>query len=179
MNLLGSARQNRFPPFGPIFRALLLTGCRRSEIAGLQLDWVNGATKTIAIPGEATKNGRALDVHITRQLSTISEGWTHRKPSGWSRAKRRLDKAMAKEAVLVFEGQVPAWRLHDLRRTSASGMAQLEVSLPVIERRLNHVSGPSFGGVAGIYQRHTFAPEMVAAWTLWADHLEKICAPLG
>ena len=50
-------------------------------------------------------------------------------------------------------------------------MAKLGVALPVIEKILNHVSGTSFGGVQGIYQRHTFSDEMRAALEAWAQHL--------
>ena len=70
----------------------------------------------------------------------------------------------------VATGSVPPWRLHDLRRSFASGLAALGVQLPVIERLLNHVSG-SFGGVAGVYQRHEFAAEMTEALARWAQHV--------
>ena len=40
---------------------------------------------------------------------------TGRPRSGWSKIKDRLDRAM---------GDVPPWRLHDLRRTAATGMAE-------------------------------------------------------
>jgi len=50
-------------------------------------------------------------------------------------------------------------------------MAKLGIQLPVIERILNHISGPSFGGVAGIYQRHSFEDEKRAALEAWAQHL--------
>ena len=41
------------------------------------------------------------------------------------------------------------WRIHDLRRTAASGMAQLAVAPHIIERVLNHTTG-TLSGVAGI-----------------------------
>ena len=53
-----------------------------------------------------------------------------------------------------------ALTLHDLRRTTASGMAKLGVSLVVIQKVLNHVSG-SLAGIVGVYQRHEFADESV------------------
>jgi integrase len=65
------------------------------------------------------------------------------------------------------------WVLHDLRRSAASGMARLGVDLPVIEKVLNHVSG-SFGGIAGVYQRHSFAAEKRAALQAWANLVETI-----
>jgi integrase len=52
--------------------------------------------------------------------------------NGYSKGKRLLDALLPQE--------MPAWRLHDLRRTVASGMARLGVDLPVIEKVLNHSS---------------------------------------
>ena len=65
---------------------------------------------------------------------------------------------------------IPDWRLHDLRRTAASGMARCGIALPVIEKSLNHISG-SFAGIVGVYQHHDYADEKRAAWNTWAAHL--------
>jgi integrase len=79
-------------------------------------------------------------------------------PSGFSKAKERLDRH-----ITSANGErIPAWTLHDIRRSVATGLAGLGVNLPVIERCLNHVSG-SFGGIVSVYQKHSFADEMRAA----------------
>jgi hypothetical protein len=52
-------------------------------------------------------------------------------------------------------------------------MAKLGVSLPVIEKVLNHVSG-SFAGIVSVYQRHDYASEKRAALQRWADHVSKL-----
>jgi integrase len=96
-------------------------------------------------------------------------------PSGFSRARRRLDAAMLE---LLRAGEpnaalLPAWVVHDIRRSVASGLARLGIDLPVIERCLNHISG-SFGGIVGVYQRHSFAEEMRAAEERWGLHIEAI-----
>jgi hypothetical protein len=70
---------------------------------------------------------------------------------------------------------IPNWRLHDLRRTCASGMQKLGIRVEVIERSLNHLSG-SFGGVAGIYQRDPMTDEVRAAQERWATHVEGLVA---
>jgi hypothetical protein len=70
-------------------------------------------------------------------------------------------------------GGVPAWTVHDIRRSVASGLARLGVSLPVIEKILAHRSG-SFKGVVGIYQRHSFLQEMAVSLQKWADHVEAL-----
>jgi len=74
------------------------------------------------------------------------------------------------EANVPSEIEIPHWRIHDLRRTVASGMARLGVPLPVIEKVLSHTSG-SFGGIAGVYQRHEFAEEKRNALEAWGKHV--------
>lgn len=68
--------------------------------------------------------------------------------------------------------------MHDLRRTAATGMARLGVSPHVIERVLNHTTGV-LGGVAGVYNRFAYEPEMRAALTLWAEHVNSLTAAFG
>lgn len=80
---------------------------------------------------------------------------------GFSKARGRLNV------------KIPAWTIHDLRRTAASGMASLGVNLVVIEKVLNHVSG-SLAGIVGVYQRHEYAEEKRAALQLWGDHVERL-----
>jgi len=101
---------------------------------------------------------------------------------GFSRAKDRLDAAalelMRKDAIArradprKIEG-LTRWTFHDLRRTCASGMARLGVNLPVIEKILNHTSG-SFGGIVGIYQRHSFSEEKRAALETWSRFITRL-----
>jgi integrase len=64
-------------------------------------------------------------------------------------------------------------RRHDLRRTAATRMAELSTLPHVIEAVLNHVSGHR-AGVAGIYNRATYAKEMREALERWAQHVEEI-----
>ena len=68
---------------------------------------------------------------------------------------------------------IPHWTLHDLRRTCASGMARLDINLPVIEKVLNHAGG-SFAGIVGVYQRHSFSDEKRAALDAWGNFVEGL-----
>ena len=65
------------------------------------------------------------------------------------------------------------WRVHDFRRTAATGLAELGVLPHIIEAVLNHVSGHK-SGVAGIYNRARYESEMREALQRWADHVEQI-----
>jgi integrase len=68
---------------------------------------------------------------------------------------------------------VPAWRIHDLRRTCATHMAELGTSSEVVELALNHLSGAR-AGIAGTYNRSVKLEERRAALELWADCVAEL-----
>jgi len=96
--------------------------------------------------------------------------------SGFSRAKARLDAAIAearaKAAAAAATASVPLvpWRLHDLRRTGASTLARLGFDTITIDKLLAH-QPTKLRGVAAIYQRYDFAEERVRAPDVWAEHV--------
>lgn len=172
-------------PFGTVAQLLILTGQRRSEV--LEAEWsefdLDAATWTI--PRERAKNDRAhvvplapATVTILRAIPRIGKSprllftTTGETPfSGVSKATERLQTGAAKH---LPEGADPApWRLHDLRRTFASGCARFGVAVHVVEKALNHVSG-THSGIVGVYQRHQYLEERRRAMELWAAHVEGL-----
>jgi integrase len=166
-------------PFGPITKLLILTSQRKSEVGGMEWREIDLDRATWTIPGARAKNKRQHVVPLSPQAITIIKGPPRfdskfvfspgkTAPSGYSRAKTRLDGIIAR---LNSDDAIAPWILHDVRRSVASGLAEIGVNLPVIERCLNHVSG-SFGGIVGVYQRHDYAGEMRAAMERWGRHVD-------
>ena len=160
--------------FSALLKLLLLTGCRLNEVAGMTRAELSDDGATWTIPGSRTKNKRVHVVPLPplarKMVGSGREGFvfttTGRSPvSGWSKIKRRLDEAM----------QIPPWRLHDLRRTAVTGLAELGIRPDVIELAVNHVSGLR-GGIAGVYNRSELLPERRAAMERWAAHIEGLVA---
>ena len=58
-------------------------------------------------------------------------------------------------------------RLHDLRRTLRTGLAELGVNFEVAEPVLNHAM-PS---LQAMYNRHAYSAENRKALTSWAEHV--------
>jgi integrase len=158
--------------YGKIIRLLILCGARRSEIGGLRWSWMDPDLTTLTIPATVAKNHRAHTLPITSMMRSIiksvpqkvnrdplfgqrAEGFT-----GWPHC--RLDVTLA-----------TAWRVHDLRRSTATGMADLGIQPHVIENILNHASGHK-SGVAGIYNRSSGMREMRIALDRWSDHVQSI-----
>lgn len=174
-------------PFGPLVCLLILTGARRDEVSGLSWDELRQREALWSMPAARAKNGNAAETPLSSlamaEISTLAdkpEKWPRRgllfsttgktPVSGYSRAKKRLDA----EIVGLNDGEaLDHWTFHDLRRTLATGMQRLGVRFEVTESILNHVSG-SRSGVAGIYQRHDWAPEKKAALQAWSDHIERL-----
>jgi integrase len=69
--------------------------------------------------------------------------------------------------------EVTPWRIHDVRRTVATGMADIGVQPHIIEAVLNHISGHK-AGVAGIYNRAVYSAEKRQALALWGDHIRAL-----
>ncbi len=160
-------------PFGPIIRMLILTGARVSEVAGITMDELQDDQWVIS--GDRTKNAVEHTVHLCPlaletlhsipAVSHIIFSTTGRTPpSGFSKAKMRMDKALP---------DLPPWRFHDLRRSFASGMAALGVDPHIVERCINHVSG-SQSGIQGIYQRYKYMSERKQAFMLWDRHITEL-----
>jgi integrase len=165
------------PRYGAIFRLLILTGCRRGEIADLRWSEVDLDMRLIKLPRERVKNDRPHEVYLTDMALAVLEPFLRVRnsdrvfPSGsFGGAKALLDAATAAGNPGT---PVPAWRTHDLRRTVATGMARLGINLPVIERTLNHVSG-SFGGIVGVYQHYSYADEKRRALEAWAAFVKSL-----
>jgi integrase len=175
-------------PYGVLLKLLLLTGCRRDELADLTGDEVSDDMQTIMLPGSRTKNHRPIDIFLApiavNLLASVkriagcrfwftSNGQTP--VASWSKAKRDLDAAMLKiaRAERGDDFAIPAWRVHDLRRTAATGMAGIGVSPHVVEAALNHVSG-SKGGIAGVYNKEQYSEEKRIAWARWGDHVAAV-----
>lgn len=164
-------------PFGPCLKLLLITGQRRNEVARMKWEHLDLEEGLWTLPKEATKMDRLHEVPLSPMAVEILKGASHngkfvfsttgKTPiSGFSRAKARLDK----------DSKLTGWRLHDLRRTAASGMAEIGMAPHVIEKVLNHATG-QISGVAAVYNRHLYQREKQDALHAWARALESIIHP--
>lgn len=182
-------------PFDAFFRLLVLTGQRRSEVAGMSWAELDRASATWTISADRAKNGLAHVVPLSApvlvelgRLATSSKDERHKGSDNWpetglvltttgktpisgiTKAKKTLDVAIAKTRD---NGALPDWRIHDLRRTLATGLQRLGTRLEVTEAIMNHVSG-SRAGIVGVYQRHSWSEEKRAALDSWGAYVERL-----
>lgn len=166
--------------FSSIVKLLILTGLRKGEAKHLTRDMIQG--DRVVLPPWLTKNSREHVFPLPSTVSALLGAFPNtdgpilgvpvgeeRKPfSAWSKNKAKLDTRSG----------VTNWTLHDLRRSTASGLAGLGTPIQVVEKLLNHVSG-SFSGIVGVYQRYDFFPEMSEALDKWECHILKLSAAVA
>jgi integrase len=161
--------------FSDIVRLLLLLGQRRDEIGELSWSEVDFARRQIIFPASRVKNGRQHELPLPKQALAILEGLPRRNSSPFIFGDRGFTNWSSAKAALDRKVGIAPWRLHDLRRSCATGMAELGVQPSVIEACLNHVSGTR-AGVAGIYNRSKLTDAVREGLQRWADHLDQITA---
>jgi integrase len=166
-------------PAGDYVKMLLLTGQRRTEVAAMTWSEIKDGVWTI--PGERSKNGEPNRVPLSGAALELLKGLprlgtryvftstgdnpltTNGKP------KAKLDKA-------IGDAISEPWTFHDLRRTCASGLAKLHISVETIEAVLNHTSG-KVSGIARVYNRHDYADEKRAALEAWSRYVLNLVQP--
>jgi integrase len=168
--LISFAKEDGYP-FGAIYLILLLSGQRRGEVADMRWSEIDFEQRIWTIPAARSKNGHAHEV----PLSTVVVGVLRGAPrflhsdfvfttngrssvSGFGRAKERFELAVGSSD----------WRVHDLRRTAASGMARIGIPPHVIEKVLNHRTGV-ISGVAAVYNRYGYIEEKRDALERWSQ----------
>jgi integrase len=169
-----AADQDAFP-FGIMTKLLILTAQRIGEVTTLHWQDLDLGEQLWNLEAGKNKSGIEHIVPLTKSTVELIDTipYLHnellfpaqkldanRPVSGISKFKARLDEV----------SQVYNWRMHDIRRTVATGMAKHRVPPHVVERILNHKSG-TFGGVAGVYNRFGYLPEMREALETWETHL--------
>lgn len=171
--------------FGPIVRLLIVTGQRREEVAALSWEELDRSELMWTLPGNRAKNGEPNRIPLNALAVGVLDGiaggetWPRRGKvfptstgggfTAYHKGKEKIDRLVAEDGG----DPIAPWRLHDLRRTLATGFQRLGVRFEVTEAVLNHVGG-SRAGVAGIYQRHDWKLEKRAALDLWNDHVIAI-----
>ncbi|MCA1494650.1 tyrosine-type recombinase/integrase [Ensifer sp. NBAIM29] len=185
-------------PYGPIFRLLLLTGCRSREVGELRWSEVDIPNRLLNIPGSRTKNKLPLTLPLSGEALAILEGlprvpneagyvfWTGKGKgavdASSSNARERCHGLM--EAIASEEGgepvTIPHWVIHSTRDTVSTHMHEsppegLGVLPHVVDSILNHKKP----GVSGKYNGADYLSWKRDALQRWAAFVVTGRAPVG
>lgn len=170
-------------PWSQIFHLLVLTGCRRMEVAGLRWSAVDLRGARFTIP--RNKSGREHVVPLSAPaltelrscprivgppdapVFTFRAGAAPVSPGSFTKVHARLHEAM--ETMLKRE--VPPFRpAHDFRVTAATRMSRLGVPREWVEA----VQGRAAPALHAIYNKHDFEVETRKALDALAEHILSV-----
>lgn len=166
-------------PVRSLFFILLLCSQRYTETRKMKWEYIDFDKQTWTIPEELTKAKRKQVVPLSNQAFKIIEALKENSNSEYVFTTPRkndepiqwMQKAVERVRKL---SDVNDFRIHDLRRTGATYMAELKIDRTVLGKVLNHKELAGDNQVTAIYDRHDYLVEKRKALQLWANHLEQI-----
>lgn len=164
-----------------IGKLLLLTGSRRSDVTEARGREFDLSKQEWIIPSDRYKTGDAMFVPLSAQALELLRGMSFvgtdkfvctttagaKAFSGHSKMKVEVDKTIAQ---LNGGEPIADWKIHDLRRTVRTRLAQMGISDEIGEAVIGH--RPK--SLISVYRIWDYAPEKKLALQKWADELERI-----
>jgi integrase len=152
------------------FRVVLLTGARRNEVGGMTWSELDLNAALWRLPSDRNKSARTFETPLPSPLVDTLRMLPRLGPLVFTlNGKRPMTLHPWIERVRADAGLIDA-RLHDLRRTLRTGLAELGIPFEVSERVLNH----AMPGLEAVYNRHNYLGEKRRALALWTEHVLAI-----
>lgn len=157
---------------------ILLTMVRKSELLLARWEHVDFEQAEWHIPAEHSKTGKPHIVFLSRQavalfreLRALAGGSALVMPGRGNLTKPFAHNAINTALKTALQGQdIPAFTIHDLRRTASTLLHENGWPSDVVEKALNH----TIGGVRGVYNRAEYAPQRREMLQFWADTIERL-----
>ncbi len=157
---------------------ILLTMVRKSELLLARWVHVDFEQSEWHIPAEHSKTGKPHIVFLSTQavamfkeLKALAGGSELVLPGRGSLTKPFAHNAINNALKVALTGQdIPAFTVHDLRRTASTLLHENGWASDVVEKALNH----TIGGVRGVYNRAEYEPQRREMLQFWADYIEQL-----
>ncbi|WP_086996296.1 tyrosine-type recombinase/integrase [Rhizobium sullae] len=170
-------------PYGPFYMAMILTGQRENEVAGMRRSEIDMAGRLWTIPAARYKPGRAHAVPLSDQMMELLQALLRVLPAGHGDCLFSVDNGRNpiadfshpvqafKRAVLSAlreakpGAEMAPWELEDTRRTVRSGLSRLKVPKEVARAVLGHAKQ----GLDRVYDLYEYLPEREEALARWGE----------
>jgi integrase len=173
MRILWRALDRMAEPARTYVRVLMLTGCRREEARAMRWAELDLDAALWTLPAGRTKAGRGHEIPLSTPVVEMLRERERQRRSGpyvFSLDGERPMSVHQHKAWLDRESGIGDWRLHDLRRTLRTGLAELGVPYEIAERVIGHATT----GLERVYNVFAYRDEKRAALDRWAAHLRFV-----
>jgi integrase len=161
---------------------LLITMVRRGELVQARWDDVKLAKDEWHVPKENSKTGVPHIIYLSTQaelmfeeLHSLAGGAAWVFPMRKDPRRPMAESTLNKSLTYVDWGNIPAFTLHDLRRTASTHLHEMEYASDVVEVALNH----KIPGIRGVYNRARYAEQRKRMLQHWADVVDGLRQDAG
>lgn len=162
--------------FHNFLRLLILTGARRQELAGARWGEFDLAEGYWTVPASRSKNKREIKRPLSDRAVKLLKFMRARRSTDYVFPAKRAGKyphisgfAELKKDFDTLTG-LHHWRLHDLRRTITTHLAEAGELPHITEAILGHRKK----GLEGVYNLAQYRKDVRKALNKWASHLEHL-----
>ncbi len=165
-------------PFCSLFKMLLICGQRAGETRIMRWDQIHDDIWTI--PAENTKAKRTQVIplpELALQVLDERKETLQRSDYVFASTVHPEDPISWLQKVageVRTKSKISDFRLHDLRRTVATYMAELQVDRTTLGKVLNHKGLAGDNQVTAVYDRHDYLEEKREALNRWNENLKQI-----
>lgn len=164
--------------FKVALRLILMTMVRKSELMLARWSDVHFEHAEWHIPIANSKTGKPHIVYLShqaiklfRELEGLASGSELVMPGRGSMTKPFALNGLNQALKIALQGQeIPAFTVHDLRRTASTLLHENGWPSDVVEKALNHTTG----GVRGIYNRAKYAEQRREMLQFWSNFIENL-----
>ncbi|MGX9418717.1 tyrosine-type recombinase/integrase [Vibrio sp. WJH972] len=153
---------------------LVVFGCRTQELRLSKLNEWDLDEMVWTVPKSNSKTGSEIKRPIPEQMKTYIQSVVAQANSEYLLGSFKRPETVSSFGGSLWKklGHKEAWTFHDLRRTFATILNDIQVEPYVVEQLLGH----SLGGVMKIYNRSQHIEKKKAALDLWVAKLNDTVA---
>jgi integrase len=162
-------------PTGSLFKVLLTLGQRLGETRRMR--WDNIEEDVWTIPKENTKANRKHFMPLTPTAKQIIDRLENDSPyvfESYRKPNKPLKSVHGSFNRLAEDLGINDIRIHDLRRSAATYMAELGTDRTILGKVLNHKGLAGDTQVTARYDRHGYIEEKRTALNRWSHKLQQI-----
>lgn len=175
------------PPTALALRFILLTLCRRNEVAGAQWCEINHELRTWTVPPERAKARKPHVVPLSdeayaviNEARRLTDGTGTVFPAPGAVLEESIRPAALTLAMrrLCVRLEIPVRTPHDLRRTGATTLTgeRYGVRRFIVSKVLSHNANDGGATVTQIYDLNEYLPDKRHALAAWGAHISMLAA---
>lgn len=154
-----------------LVRLLIIFGCRTQELRLSKVEEWDLKEMNWTVPKQNSKTGSEIKRPIPEAMQPYIEKLIENAGNDWLLGEVKTPEAVSVYGRILWKkfDHKEAWTLHDLRRTFATILNDIEIEPYIVEQLLGH----ALSGVMAVYNRSQHLEKKKVALATWVSKLDE------